>query len=184
MRRVVSGLFVSLDGVVQSPNEWQFAFDEEMGAELGKALEAADTILLGRVTFTEWAAYWPTVTSGEDVAFSKWINDSPKYVVSSTLDSVDDWANSTLVKGDLAAAIEELKATEGKDITVAGSPTLVRSLLEQDLLDELVLLIHPVVAGEGRKKLFADDAALKKLELTGARPTSSGVIIATYRPTR
>ncbi|MFF7888556.1 dihydrofolate reductase family protein [Streptomyces sp. NPDC007896] len=184
MRKVVSGLFVSLDGVAQSPNEWQFAFDEEMGAVLGETLETADTILLGRVTFTEWAGYWPTVTSGEDVGFAKWINDSPKYVVSSTLDSVEDWANSTLINGDLAAAIEELKAGEGKDITVAGSPTLVRSLLEQDLLDELVLLIHPVVAGEGRKKLFTDDAPLKKLQLVSARPTSSGVIIATYRPTR
>ncbi|WP_406841812.1 dihydrofolate reductase family protein (plasmid) [Streptomyces sp. AHU1] len=184
MRKVVSGLFVSLDGVAQSPNEWQFAFDEEMGAVLGETLETADTILLGRVTFTEWAGYWPTVNSGEDAGFAKWINDSPKYVVSSTLDSVQDWANSTLIKGDLAAAIEELKAGMGKDITVAGSPTLVRSLLEQDLLDELVLLIHPVVAGEGRKKLFADDAALKKLQLVSARPTSSGVIIAIYRPTR
>jgi dihydrofolate reductase len=184
MRKVVSGLFVSLDGVAQSPNEWQFAFDEEMGAALGETLETADTILLGRVTFTEWAGYWPTVISGEDAGFAKWINDSPKYVVSSTLDSVEDWANSTLINGDLAAAIEELKSGEGKDITVAGSPTLVRSLLEQDLLDELLLLIHPVVAGEGRKKLFADDATLKKLQLVSARPTSSGVIIATYRPTR
>ncbi|MFF9427973.1 dihydrofolate reductase family protein [Streptomyces sp. NPDC004290] len=184
MRKVVSGLFVSLDGVAQSPNEWQFAFDEEMGAALAETLETADAILLGRVTFTEWAGYWPTVTSGDDAAFAKWINDSPKYVVSSTLDGVDDWANSTLVRGELATAIEELKASEGKNITVAGSPTLVRSLLELDLLDELVLLIHPVVAGEGRKKLFADDAALKKLELVSARPTSSGVIIATYRPER
>jgi dihydrofolate reductase len=183
MRKVVSGLFVSLDGVAQSPNEWQFAFDEEMGAALGETLEKADTILLGRVTFTEWAGYWPAVTSGEDAGFAKWINDSPKYVVSSTLDSVQDWANSTLIQGDPAAAIGKLKAGEGKDITVAGSPTLVRSLLEQDLLDELVLLIHPVVAGEGRKKLFADDAALKKLQLVSAQPTSSGVIIATYRPT-
>ncbi|MGW8762586.1 dihydrofolate reductase family protein [Streptomyces sp. NPDC055815] len=184
MRKVVSGLFVSLDGVAQSPNEWQFAFDEEMGAALAETLETADTILLGRVTFTEWAGYWPTVTSGEDVGFAQWINESPKYVFSSTLDSVDDWENSTLVSGDPAATIEGLKAGEGKNITVAGSPTLVRSLLEQDLLDELVLLIHPVVAGEGRKKLFADDAALKKLELVSARPTSSGVIIATYRPER
>ncbi|MGW4852510.1 dihydrofolate reductase family protein [Streptomyces sp. NPDC004288] len=184
MRKVVSGLFVSLDGVAQAPNEWQFAFDEEMGAALAETLETADAILLGRVTFTEWAGYWPTVTSGDDAAFAKWINDSPKYVVSSTLDGVDDWANSTLVRGELATAIEELKASEGKNITVAGSPTLVRSLLELDLLDELVLLIHPVVAGEGRKKLFADDAALKKLELVSARPTSSGVIIATYRPER
>ncbi|MFE7509948.1 dihydrofolate reductase family protein [Streptomyces sp. NPDC057540] len=184
MRKVVSGLFVSLDGVAQSPNEWQFAFDEEMGAALAETLETADAILLGRVTFTEWAGYWPTVTSGDDAAFAKWINDSPKYVVSSTLDSVDDWANSTLVRGELATAIEELKAGEGKNITVAGSPTLVRSLLELDLLDELVLLIHPVVAGEGRRKLFADDAGLKKLKLVSARPTSSGVIIATYRPER
>ncbi|MFD3653248.1 dihydrofolate reductase family protein [Streptomyces sp. NPDC058620] len=184
MRKVVSGLFVSLDGVVQSPDQWQFAFDEEMGAALSDTLETADTILLGRVTFTEWAGYWPTVTSGEDAGFAKWINESPKYVVSSTLDSVETWANSTLIKGDPVAAITELKAGEGKDITVAGSPTLVRSLLDQDLLDELVLLIHPVVAGEGRRKLFADDAALKKLELVSARPTSSGVIIATYRPAR
>ncbi|NUS16136.1 MAG: riboflavin biosynthesis protein RibD [Streptomyces sp.] len=182
MRKVVSGLFVSLDGVAQAPNEWQFEFDEEMGAALGRTLETADTILLGRVTFSEWAGYWPTVSSGDDAGFAKWINESPKYVVSSTLDGVDDWANSTLVKGDLAAAIGELKAGEGKDITVAGSPTLVRSLLEQDLLDELVLLIHPVVAGQGRAKLFADDAQMKKLRLVSAQPTSSGVIIATYHP--
>ncbi|MGW0769113.1 dihydrofolate reductase family protein [Streptomyces sp. NPDC002676] len=184
MRKVVSGLFVSLDGVAQSPNEWQFEFDEEMGAALARTLETADTILLGGVTFTEWAGYWPTVTSGEDAGFAKWINESPKYVVSSALDSVEDWSNSTLIKGDLVAAVNELKAGEGKDITIAGSPTLVRSLLELDLLDELVLLIHPVVAGEGRKKLFADDAALKKLQLVSAQPTSSGVIIATYHPAR
>ncbi|MFF0561846.1 dihydrofolate reductase family protein [Streptomyces sp. NPDC004266] len=181
MRKVVSGLFVSLDGVAQSPDHWQFAFDEEMGAALAGTLETCDTILLGRVTFTEWAGYWPTVANGEDAGFAQWINKSPKHVVSSTLDSVDDWSNSTLIKGDPAAAVKELKAGEGKDITVAGSPTLVRSLLEQDLLDELVLLIHPVVASEGRKKLFANDAQLKKLELVSAQPTSSGVIIAAYR---
>ncbi|NGN63337.1 dihydrofolate reductase family protein [Streptomyces sp. A7024] len=184
MRKVVTGLFISLDGVVESPDQWQFDFDEEMGAALAGSLESADTILLGRVTFSEWAGYWPTVTSGDDAGFAQWINDSPKYVASSTLDGVDDWQNSTLIKGDLATAVNELKAGEGKNITVAGSPTLVRSLLEQDLLDELVLLIHPVIAGEGRKKLFADDAALKKLELVSAQPTSSGVVIATYRPVR
>ncbi|NML52545.1 dihydrofolate reductase family protein [Streptomyces sp. R302] len=184
MRKVVSGLFVSLDGAVQSPDQWQFEFDEEMGAALARTLETADTILLGGVTFTEWAGYWPTVTSGEDAGFATWINESPKYVVSSTLDSVDDWANSTLIKGDLTTAVNELKAGEGKDITVAGSPTLVRSLLELDLLDELVLLIHPVVAGEGRRKLFTDDTPMKRLQLVSAQPTSSGVIIATYRPAR
>ncbi|MGH9893499.1 MAG: dihydrofolate reductase family protein, partial [bacterium] len=93
-------------------------------------------------------------------------------------------ANSTLIKGDLAVAVDDLKTGQGKGIAVAGSPGLVRSLLDQDLLDELVLLIHPVIAGEGRKKLFADDTKLKKLELVSARPTSSGVVIATYRPRR
>jgi dihydrofolate reductase len=184
MRKVVSGLFISLDGVAESPDQWQFAFDEEMGAALATTLETTDTVLLGRVTYSEWAGYWPSVTSGEDVGFANWINDSPKYVASTTLDNVDDWANSTLLKGDLATAVNELKAGEGKGIAVAGSPGLVRSLLDQDLLDELVLLIHPVIAGEGRKKLFADDASLKKLELVGAQPTTSGVVIATYRPVR
>lgn len=184
MRKVVSGLFISLDGVVESPDQWQFAFDEEMGAVLATTLETADTVLLGRVTYTEWAGYWPTVTSGGDVEFANWINNSPKYVASTTLDNVDGWANSTLIKGDLAAAVKQLKAGEGKAITIPGSPGLVASLLDQDLLDELVLLIHPVIAGEGRKKLFADDTQMKRLELVSARPTSSGVVIATYRPVR
>jgi dihydrofolate reductase len=184
LRKVVSGLFISLDGVVESPDQWQFAFDEEMGAALTRTLETTDAILLGRVTYTEWAGYWPTVTSGEDAGFADWINNSPKYVASTTLTNVDDWSNSSLLEGDLAGAIKELKASEGKGISVAGSPGLVRSLLAQDLLDELVLLIHPVIAGAGRKKLFADDAPLKKLELLSAQPTSSGVVIATYRPVR
>lgn len=183
MRKVVSGLFVSLDGVAESPDQWQFDFDEQMGEALTTALETADTILLGRVTYTEWAGYWPTVTSGDDVGFADWINNSPKYVVSNTLKDVDEWANSSLIKGsDLVGTIEDLKAAPGKNISVAGSPTLVRSLLDLGLLDELVLLIHPVIAGEGRKKLFADDAKLKKLHLESARPTRSGVVIATYRP--
>ncbi|WP_436771309.1 dihydrofolate reductase family protein [Yinghuangia sp. YIM S09857] len=184
MRKLVSGLFVSLDGVAESPDQWQFAFDAEMGAALAESLEKADTIMMGRVTYSEWAGYWPTVTGGEDADFAKWINTSPKYIVSSTLTDVDEWANSTLVKGDLATAVAELKAGEGKDITVAGSPTLVRSLLEHDLLDELVLLIHPVIAGQNRARLFGDDATMKKLELVSAQPTSSGTIIATYRPQR
>jgi dihydrofolate reductase len=184
MRKVVSVLFISLDGVAEAPDKWQFAFDEEMGKVLTTTLEICDTVLLGRVTYTEWAGYWPAVTSGEDAEFANWINNAPKYVASTTLDDADEWANSTLIEGDLATAVKELKAGPGKGISVAGSPSLVRSLLEQDLLDELVLLIHPVIAGEGRKKLFADDGPLKRLELVSARPTSSGVVIVTYRPVR
>src|SRR4051795_10789293 len=78
MRKVVSGLFISLDGVVESPNQWQFEFDEDMGAALTTTLESSDAVLLGRVTYTEWAGYWPTVTSGDDAGFATWINTSPK----------------------------------------------------------------------------------------------------------
>jgi dihydrofolate reductase len=184
VRKVVSVLFVSLDGVAEAPDQWQFAFDEEMGAVLNTTLEACDTVLLGRVTYTEWAGYWPNVTDGEDAEFARWINDCPKYVASTTLEDADGWANSTLLTGDLAAAVERLKAGPGKDISVAGSPGLVRSLLERDLLDELVLLIHPVLAGEGRKRLFAGDGPMRRLELLSTRPTSSGVVIAAYRPVR
>jgi dihydrofolate reductase len=184
MRKVVSGLFISLDGVVESPEKWQFTWDEEMAAALAKTLESSDALLLGRVTYEMWAGYWPSYTGEEDAGFADWINKSPKYVVSNTLDNVDAWQNSHLIKGDLAAAIKRLKEDEGKNISVAGSPGLVASLLAQGLLDELELMINPVVAGGGRKKLFPDDAALQKLQLVNARPTSSGVIIAAYRPAR
>jgi dihydrofolate reductase len=182
VRKVVTGLFISLDGVVEAPDQWQHAFDEEMGAELARSLEKADAVLLGRVTYQEWSGYWPDVTGGDDAGFADWINKSPKYVVSTTLDDVSGWANSTLLGGDLVGAVTRLKAGDGGDISVAGSPSVVRSLLDAGLLDELVLLIHPVVAGGGRAKLFADDTALKQLELVDARPTSSGTIIAAYRP--
>ena len=183
MRQVVSGLFISVDGVVESPDQWQVAFDEEMGAELGTTLEKADAVLLGRNTWTEWSGYWPNHTGdGEDAGFADWINNSPKYVASTTLSDVGAWPNSTLLTGDLAEAVGRLKATEGGTISVAGSPTLVRSLLAAGVLDELQLMISPVVAGRGRRKLFADDAAPQQLELVGAKGTSTGTIIATYRP--
>ena len=181
MRKVTASLFSTLDGVVEAPNEWQFAFDDEMGAAMSRMLDELDVVLLGRVTYTEWAAYWPTST---DEPFASWINHTPKYVASSTLDSVDQWSNSALIKGSVADFVAELRQQEGGTIGTAGSPSLVRSLLDQDLLDQLTLLIHPVVAGGGRKRLFADDAALTKLELVESQPTSSGVIIATYRPAR
>jgi dihydrofolate reductase len=186
VRKVISGLFISLDGVVESPDQWQFTWDEEMGAALGKTLENSEAVLLGRVTYQMWAGYWPNYSGGDDASFADWINNAPKYVVSSTLDNVDEWQNSQLIKGDPAAAIKQLKEDDGKgkNITIAGSPGLVAYLLDQDLLDGLELMISPVVAGGGRKKLFPDDAALKKLELVSAQSTSSGVIIANYRPAR
>ncbi|MEP7022582.1 MAG: dihydrofolate reductase family protein [Actinomycetota bacterium] len=181
MRKVTAGLFMSLDGVVEAPNEWQPGFDDEMGAVLNRMLEEQDAVLLGRVTFTEWAGYWPT---SADEPFASWINSTQKYVASSTLDSVGQWPNSTLVKDPLADFIAELREQDGGTIGTAGSPSLVRSLIDDGLLDELTLMISPVVAGGGRKRLFADDAALTKFEMIEGQRSSSGALIATYRPIR
>ncbi len=178
MRKVVSGLFISLDGVTESPDQWQFDhFDEDMMANMGSHIAAEDTILLGRVTYQEWAAYWPTSI---DEPYASHINNTPKVVVSTTLDKVE-WKNSTLIKGNLAEAITRLRQQPGKNIGVAGSPTLVRSLLHNDLLDELTLMIHPVVVGSG-KRLFKDGGDLKRLKLVDSKTTRTGVMILTYQP--
>jgi len=178
MRKVVSGLFISLDGVTESPDKWQFDnFDDDMMAAMGAHIAAEDTILLGRVTYEEWAPYWPTST---DEPYASHINHTPKYVVSTTLNKVE-WKNSTLIKGNLTEAIAQLKQQPGKNIGVAGSPTLVRSLLQHDLLDELTLMIHPVVVSHG-KRLFKDGGDLKRLKLVDSKTTRTGVMILTYQP--
>jgi dihydrofolate reductase len=180
MRKVIAGLFISLDGVTESPDKWQFDhFDEDMMAALTAHIAAEDTILLGRVTYQEWAPYWPTAN---DEPYASHINNTPKYVVSTTLVKVE-WKNSTLIKGNLAQAIAHLKQQPGKNIGVAGSPTLVHSLLQNDLLDELTLMIHPVVAGRG-KRLFTDGNELKRLNLVASKATRSGVMLLTYHPRR
>ena len=106
MRKVTAGLFSSIDGVVQAPNEWQSAFDEEMGETLSRMLDEQDAVLLGRVTFEEWVGYWPTST---DEPFASWINGTQKYVASTTLDSVDHWANSTLITGSVPEFVADLR---------------------------------------------------------------------------
>lgn len=180
MRKIVAALFISLDGVVQSPDQWQFDhFDEDMGVAMQAALAAQDTVLLGRVTYQEWAPYWPTAT---DEPFATYINRTPKYVASTTLQTVT-WQNSTLITGDLAAALARLKQQPGKNIGVAGSPTLVRSLLHAGLLDTLMLMVHPVVVGRGQR-LFQDGDALQRLKLVEATTTRTGVLLATYQPRR
>src|SRR3954452_23613147 len=181
MRKVTAALFSSIDGVVQAPNEWQPAFDEEMGDVLTRMLAEQDAVLLGRVTFSEWVDYWPSST---DEPFASWINSTQKYVASTTLDSVDEWSNSTLIKGSLADFVTDLRKQEGGTIGVGGSPSLVRSLIEADLLDELTLMVSPVVAGGGRKRRSPDDAGSRSFELVEAQGTSSGAVIATYRPKR
>lgn len=183
MGSVVAGLFIALDGVVEAPDQWQFDFDEQMGDAVNDQVFSNDAILLGRVTYQMWAPYWPTITEGEDTDFADFINNTPKYVVSTTLDNVDDWQNSTLVKEPLADFIAEFKKSD-KTMAVAGSPSVVRSLVEQDLLDKLHLMIHPVVAGSGHKQLFDANGPLKKLKLVEAKPSASGCLITTYAPRR
>src|SRR3989304_10617564 len=125
MRKVTAGLFISLDGVTESPHQWQFDhFDDDMMAGMASQLAAQDAVLLGRVTYEEWAPYWPTST---DEPFASFINNTPKYVVSTTLEKVG-WNNAQLLKGNLAERLAELKQQPGKNIGVPGSPGLVRSL--------------------------------------------------------
>jgi dihydrofolate reductase len=182
MRKVVASLFISLDGVAQSPDKWQFEFDDDMGAAITAEVAEVDTLLLGRVTYGEWLTYWPTST---DEPFASHINKTPKFVVSTTLDNVEwgQWNKPTLIKDNLAQEIAKLKQQPGKNIAVVGSPSLVRSLLQSDLLDTLRLWVHPVVAGKG-KRLFGDGDDLKRLKLMESKVTSSGCAILTYEPVK
>ena len=179
MRKVVAGLFITLDGVVEAPDKWQEHFDEDMEEAMMEQLSSQDAVLLGRVTYQEWAPYWPTSTIEP---FASFINSTPKYVFSTTLTSVEEWKNSTLIKGDLAQEIAKLKQQPGKNIGTAGSPTLVSSLFEQDLLDELILLVHPVVVGSNGKRLFKDESSLKRMKLLSSKATRTGTVILTYQP--
>jgi len=183
MRKVVSWLFISLDGVVEAPNEWQFdVMDDDMIAAITAQMEAEGAMLMGRVSYQEWASYWPTST---DEPYASHINNMPKYVVSTTLDDVEwgKWEKPTLVKDDLAKEINKLKQQPGKTISVGGSPTLVRSLLQEGLLDEFKLMIHPVVVGKG-KRLFTEDVDLQRLKLVDSKVTGTGVVIVTYQPAK
>jgi dihydrofolate reductase len=137
-------------------------------------------MLLGRVTYEEFASYWPEQTSdGEAGEIADFMNDTPKYVVSSTLKSADDWKNTTLIDGNNAVAeLTALKQQPGKDISITGSGTLVRTLLRDGLLDELRLLVHPIVVGHG-KRLF-DEGEQVPLKLTDSKTFSTGVLALTY----
>jgi dihydrofolate reductase len=180
MRKLIASFFISLDGVVEAPDRWHFPyFDGEMGQAVGEAIAATDTLLLGRRGYEEWAAYWPHQDPASD-PFVSIMNETPKVVASTTLEKVD-WQNSTLLEGDLADGVTALKAKPGENIGMSGSATLVRSLLEQGLLDELRLLVHPLVVGKGAK-LFPDGSPPVSLELADSRTFSTGVLDLTYRP--
>jgi dihydrofolate reductase len=181
MRKIVAGLFMSLDDVVEAPEDWQLPyFDDEMGEAIGAQMAASDTLLLGRRTYEEFAAFWPDQPS--DALFADYMNTTPKLVVSTTLDTVE-WANSAVLKGDVAEELAALKQRPGSNINVFGSGALVRYLLAENLLDELQLLVCPVVVGSGRH-LFEDGAGQRALALVSASTFGTGVVQLTYRPAR
>lgn len=179
MRKTVAGLFISLDGVVESPQDWHFPYmNDEMGAAVGVQMVDSDTTLLGRRTYEEFAAYW--AHQGSDVPFADEINGATKVVASRTLKTAD-WQNSTVLQGDLADGVRALKQQPGKDIAITGSPTLVRALLREGLLDELRLLVHPILVGRGRR-LFSEDLERQPLTLISSATFSTGVLNLIYQP--
>ena len=181
MRKVVAVELVSLDGVMESPEEWAFSYsNDEMEEANASGMAASDAMLLGRVTYQEFASYWPYQNSAEQ-PYTDYLNNTPKFVVSTTLEEPLEWQNSTLIKGDVAEEIAKLKQQPGKDIGIVGSGTLVRWLLRNDLLDELNLMVHPIVLGNGQR-LFEEGADQKELELVDSKTFSTGVLYLTYQP--
>ncbi len=178
MRKLTAGLFYSIDGVAEAPNEFQFdSFDDELGTMLGGVMAEVDTVLMGRVGYQEWAGYWPNAQQDQD--FAGFINNVPKYVASHTLSGPLEWSNAELINGELEAFVRDLKARDGGTIAVMGGMSLVRQLLLAGLMDELVLIVHPVISGKGRH-LFHPDDPTTRLVLKASQQTSKGNMVLTY----
>lgn len=172
---------MSLDGVVEDPDYWLREFDEDMRELLREVIHEQDAVLLGRVAYQEWATVWPNADFEPE--FKRFINTVHKYVVSTTLAQVDDWQPATLIHENVAEAIATLKQQPGKTIGVHSSLTLVHSLLDLGLLDELVLTVAPVLAGKGRH-LLAPQESITRLKLVSIKSTRSGGINLIYQPIR
>jgi dihydrofolate reductase len=182
MRKIAAGLFISLDGVVESPERWGFQYlDKDLSKEIAAGIAEADAVLLGPATYRLFAGMWRH--QADDVPMAKFLNHSPKYVVSRTPEKVGklDWKPATLLKGELAAELAKLKAETGKAIQVPGSPKLVGSLLQAGLLDELSLTICPEIVGSGMR-LFDEVTDSAKMKVERSRILSNGAISVTYLP--
>ena len=190
MSKLVVSEFITLDGVVEDPGGaesfehggWSFKFEQGPEGEQYKLDEvlAADALLLGRVTYEGFAAAWPAIT--DEAGFADKMNGMPKYVVSTTLER-PEWNNTTVIKGDVAGEVSKLKQQAG-DLLVTGSPTLIRTLIEHDLVDEYRLMVFPIVLGTG-KRLFGDGSKLSTLRLVDAKPVGpDGVVVLTYERAR
>jgi dihydrofolate reductase len=193
VRRIVVSEFLTLDGVMQAPGDpnedrsggfdhggWQLAyFDDIFGSTMMDAFAATGGMLLGRLTYENFAAFWPKQPADDPLAAT--MNGLDKYVVSTTLTEPLAWENSTLIKVDVPGEIAKLRNGSGKEIQVIGSGGLVQTLIDHDLVDAYRLMIHPLVLGTG-KRLFREGTALTKLRLVESKPTSTGVLILTYEP--
>ena len=193
MRKVIVNNSLTLDGVMQAPGRpeedlrgdfehggWaQPYFDEVMGSIAAEGIAKGGSLLLGRRTYEDFAAFWPT--QSDDNPFTAVMNDFQKYVASTTLEEPLSWNKSTLLKGDAAEAVAALKEQPGKDLVVLGSGELVQSLMRRRLIDKYVLLIHPLILGSGRR-LFTDGGSSAELRLVDTKTTTTGVVIATYQP--
>jgi dihydrofolate reductase len=194
MRKVIANEFMSLDGVVQAPGGadedtsggfehggWHMSYFDELSQKwVLESIVEAGGFLLGRRTYEIFAAYWPNAPEEEHV-IAQPLNTKPKYVASTTLTEPLEWQNSTVLQRDVAEAVAALKREDGADVHVIGSAELVRTLIEQDLVDEFRLMIDPVMLGGG-KRIFRDDGSLRPLRLVHGEVTTTGAILATYAP--
>jgi len=183
MRQIAAGLFISLDGVVEAPENWTGPyFNDQVGQAVGALMATNDAMLLGRVTYQGFAAAWPGM--GDD-DFGQRMNTIHKYVASSTLtDAEAAWGPTTVLRGDVAAEVAALKAQPGGDLLVEGSAQLVHTLAQHGLVDEYRLMIFPVILGQG-KRVFPDVMpAAARLTITDSRTVGSGVLLLNLTPDR
>jgi dihydrofolate reductase len=194
MRKIVAVVSLTLDGVMQAPGRKDedtrggFAhggwagpyFDPVMMQTMGEGMSQGGPMLFGRLTYEDFHKVWPART---DNPFSKVLDEGQKYVASRTLREPLPWQNSTLLAGEAAKSVARLKQEPGKDVVVLGSGELLRTLLKHDLVDSLVLSVHPLVLGSGRRLFDADDVR-HRYRLVKSVPTTTGVVIATYEPVR
>ncbi|HEX8134445.1 MAG TPA: dihydrofolate reductase family protein [Actinomycetes bacterium] len=196
MRKVIVQVWMTLDGVVQAPGApdedttggfrhggWSLRYFDDAAMRWAAAnVTGAGGFLLGRRTYQTFAAHWPNASEEEQV-LAEPLNTRPKYVASTTLTEPLQWQNATLLRGDAARAVAELKREDGGDLLAIGSTGLVQTLVEHDLVDELRVMVDPLVVGGG-KRLFAEDGALRPLRLLDSQVTTSGAILATYAPAK
>ena len=194
MRKIIVSEFLTLDGVMQAPGGpdedrsggfnhggLQMPYFDEISAEaIIEGLTEAGGFVLGRKTYEIFAAYWPTATA-EVQAFAEPLNNLPKFVASKTMREPLAWNNSTLIAGDVAKEVAKLKRQSGNDLRVIGSGELVQTLMKHDLIDEYVLMVHPLVLGSG-KRLFREGGSSANLKLIDIKTTGKGVVIVTYQP--